>query len=143
MDYQIELTVDRPAHQVFNCINRVTEWWTYDLKGKSEKMDDVFTVEFGDIHISTQKVIEHVQNKRIVWLVTDSKLNFVQDKNEWTNTKIIFELLNRNNQTHISFKHEGLVPSFQCYEGCTKGWDYYIKESLYLFLTEGKGTPGF
>ena len=38
--------------------------------------------------------------------------------------------------------HVGLVPGIECYEDCEKGWDFYIKESLFKFLTEGKGLPG-
>ncbi len=29
----------------------------------------------------------------------------------------------------------------ECYTSCTKGWDYYIKDSLFKLLTDGKETP--
>ncbi|WP_026209754.1 SRPBCC domain-containing protein [Cytophaga aurantiaca] len=141
-DYSIELIVDKPIHEVFNSINTVAAWWTDDIKGSTEKLNDVFTVQFADMHISTQKIIELIPDKKIVWLVTDSHLSFLKDKSEWTNTEIHFELSRSNNQTHILFTHVGLVPNIECYKDCTKGWDYYVKGSLYKFLTEGKGTPG-
>ncbi|MGN6645157.1 MAG: SRPBCC family protein [Cytophaga sp.] len=141
-DYKISLTVDAPLHEVFQKINRVTAWWTDELKGDSAKVNDVFTVQFGDVHLSTQKVTELIPDKKIVWLVTDSKLTFVEKQQEWTNTQIVFELSRKNNQTHIDFTHIGLVPEIQCYDGCSKGWDYYIKGSLFKYLTTGKGTPG-
>ncbi len=141
-DYKISLTVDAPLHEVFQKINCVTDWWTDELKGHSEKVNDVFTVQFGDIHLSTQKVIELIPNKKIVWLVTDSKLTFIEKQQEWTNTQIVFELSHSNNQTQLDFTHIGLVPEVQCYDGCSKGWDYYINGSLFKYLTTGKGTPG-
>jgi Activator of Hsp90 ATPase homolog 1-like protein len=141
-DYEIQLTVDGTAKEVFKNINQVTKWWTEDLKGSSQKLNDEFTVQFGDVHKSKQKLIEFIPDKKVVWLVTDSKLNFIKDKQEWTNTKISFELSEQNNKTQILFTHFGLVPEVECYKSCVKGWDYYIKGSLFKLLTEGKGTPG-
>ena len=141
-DYSITLTVESALPAVFNTINSVSAWWTEDLQGRSQNLNDEFTVRFSDIHVSTQKLIEFTPDKKVVWLVTDSNLNFIKDKQEWNNTKISFELSNHDNQTQINFTHHGLVPQVECYNSCVKGWDYYIKESLYKLLTEGKGTPG-
>jgi hypothetical protein len=140
-DYHTILSVDATPQEAFKSINSVTKWWTEYLEGSSKKIDDVFTVRFDDIHVSTQKIVELIPDKKIVWLVTDSKLTFVENQHEWTNTKISFELSIVNNKTQIHFTHYGLSPNVQCYNGCTQGWDYYIKESLLKLLTEGKGTP--
>jgi hypothetical protein len=140
-DYTIDLTVDAPVKEVFKDINSVTKWWTEVLDGSSKKLNDEFTVHFGDVHVSTQKLIEIIPDKKVVWLVTKSKLNFIKDKQEWTNTRISFELSEERKQTHVKFTHHGLVPDVECYKDCTKGWDYYIKGSLYKLLTQGKGTP--
>lgn len=141
-DYTATLTVDATAQQVFKSINNVTKWWTPDLEGASHQLNDEFTVRFDDVHVSTQKLIESIPDKKIVWLVTDSRLTFVKDQHEWTNTTVVFELSSHDGKTVIDFAHIGLVPEFQCYDGCAKGWDYFIKGSLYKLLTEGKGTPG-
>jgi hypothetical protein len=141
-DYTASMEVNATAQAVFKSINSVSTWWTENLEGSSQKLNDVFTVRFGDVHVSTQKLVELIPDKKVVWLVTDSKLNFVEDQHEWTNTKISFELSEHNNKTHLQFTHFGLVPGVQCYDGCTKGWDYYVKGSLFKLLTEGKGTPG-
>lgn len=141
-DYTTSITVDATAHEVYKSINNVTAWWTPDLKGSTQQLNDEFTVQFEDIHLSTQKLIELVPNKKIVWLVTNSNLSFVEDKQEWTNTRIVFDIIPKNNKTEIRFTHIGLVPEFLCYKDCSKGWDYFINGSLYKLLTEGKGTPG-
>ena len=140
-DYNVILTVNVTAKEAFKSINNVTKWWTEDLVGSSQKLNDEFTVRFDDMHVSKQKLVEVIPDKKVVWLVTFSKLNFVEKKDEWTNTKISFEISNQNNKTQIKFTHLGLVPKFQCYESCVKGWDYFIKESLFKLLTEGKGKP--
>lgn len=141
-NYTARLTVNAPIHDVFNSINNIAAWWTDDLEGSSKKVNDEFTVRFDDIHVSTQKLIEFIPDKKIVWLVTDSNLNFVEKKDEWTNSTIIFELSEQHTKTQIDFTHVGLNPSIQCYNGCSQGWDHYIKGSLFNLLTEGKGNPG-
>jgi len=52
-----------------------------------------------------------------------------------------FELSTEKNSTTIHFTHIGLVPEFECFDSCVKGWDQYVKGSLLKLLTEGKGQP--
>jgi hypothetical protein len=141
-DYHTVLTVAMTPQEAFKNINSVTKWWTENLEGSSQKLNDEFSVRFGDVHYSKQKLVEVIPDRKVVWLVTDSKLNFVDDKHEWTNTKIVFEIENKNGKTQIHFTHFGLVPAVECFQGCTKGWDQYIKGSLFKLLTKGKGEPG-
>lgn len=141
-NYTASISVNVTPQEAFKAINNVTEWWTGDLQGASQKRNDEFSVRFNDIHVSTQKLIELIPDKKVVWLVTDSNLNFTKDRSEWTGTKISFEITSNNNKTQINFTHIGLVPEIECFTDCTKGWDYFIKGSLFKLLTEGKGTPG-
>ena len=127
--------------EAFKSINSVTKWWTENLEGSSQKLNDEFTVRFGDVHVSKQKLVELIPDKKVVWLVTDSKLNFIKDKQEWTNTKISFEIAEKDDKTQIHFTHIGLVPEVECYNGCSNAWGQYIKGSLFKLLTEGKGRP--
>jgi hypothetical protein len=140
-DYHTSIAVDATAYEAFESINSVTKWWTENLEGRSQKLNDEFTVRFDDVHVSKQKLVEVIPDRKVVWLVTESNLNFVKDRNEWTNTKISFEITERDNKTHIHFTHIGLVPGVECYDGCTSAWDQYIKGSLLKLLTKGKGTP--
>jgi hypothetical protein len=141
-DYNTRIMVESSAEEAFNSINSVTKWWTDDLEGNSKNIGDEFKVRFEDVHVSKQKLIEIIPDKKVVWLVTESKLNFIKNKDEWTNTKICFEITRNDNNTTIEFTHFGLNPGVECYNSCVKGWDYFIKGSLFKLITEGKGTPG-
>lgn len=140
-DYHISITVDAGAREAFKNINNVTKWWTENLDGNSQQLNDEFTVRFGDVHVSTQKLVEVIPSKKVVWLVTDSRLNFTKDTNEWTNTKISFDLVEKDGKTKIEFIHHGLIPEIECYDACSNAWSQYIKGSLLKLLTEGKGIP--
>ena len=140
-DYHTSIMVDATAQEAFNCVNSVTKWWTENLEGSSQKLNDEFTVRFGDVHYSRQNLVEVVPDKKVVWLVTDSKLNFLKDKQEWTNTKISFEISTQNDKTKIHFTHIGLVPEVECFDACSNAWGQYIQQSLWSLITNGKGHP--
>lgn len=141
-DFTLTMMVNKTPEEVFNSINNVPGWWSEDFKGNSKKLNDVFEVTFfGDVHYSKHKLIEVIPNKKIVWQVLDSKLNFLENKSEWTGTKNIFEISKEGSKTKIKFTHEGLVPTIECYKDCYNGWHYYLKESLVPFIEKGRGQP--
>jgi hypothetical protein len=140
-DLHIRFTVDATAHDAFKGINNVTGWWTENLEGNSQNRDDEFAVRFGVVHYSKQKLIEVIPDKRVVWLVTESNLNFIKDKQEWTNTKIVFDILTQDDKTQVHFTHVGLVPAIECYDACSNAWSEYIQGSLKSLINTGKGQP--
>jgi len=140
-DYQTSITVDATAHEAFESINNVTQWWTENLEGHSQKLNDSFTVQFGNVHYSRQNLVEVVDDKKVVWLIMDSKLNFLKDKEEWTGTRIIFEISTQNGETKIHFRHIGLIPGIECFDACSNAWSQYIQHSLFKLITTGKGQP--
>jgi len=142
-DYTETLTVDQTPAEVFTAINNVRGWWNDTAKGGFQKLNDEFETRFGDVHYSKQKLIEVVPDKKVVWLVTESELNFLKDKAEWTGTKVSFEIFRKENKTHLQFKHAGLRPKIECYDACSTAWGQYLRFSLFYLITTGKGQPGF
>jgi len=133
------IEVAKPPQDVFNCLKEVSKWWSKDFEGSSTKLNDEFVICHADRHYSKQKLIEVVPNKKVVWLVTDSKLNWIEkDKYEWTNTRMVFDITTEEDKTLLHFTHEGLVPEKECYTRCEQGWNMVIKDWLFAFITNGK-----
>jgi len=139
--YTTSFLVNQTPAEVFAAVNNVRGWWSGEINGSTDKLGAEFTYHYKDIHYSTQKITELVPEKKVAWHVLDSQLNFVEDKNEWTDTNIVFEITRKDDKTELLFTHIGLVPTFACYNNCSGSWESLITESLRDLITTGKGYP--
>lgn len=135
------LLVDQTPIEVFNAITNVRGWWSQDIIGDTQKQGDEFIFEVKNVHFSKQKLIEVIPNKRVVWLVTESNMTFIKKHDEWTDTKVIFDITKDGDKTKLTFTHEGLIPEVECYGACSPAWTQYIQHSLFQLITTGKGDP--
>ena len=133
--------VDHSPEEVFNAINNPRAWWSAEIEGGTEKLNDEFDYHFQDVHSSKIKLIEVVPDKKVVWLVLENYFKFTKDKSEWINTKVIFEISKQGGKTQLLFTHLGLVPQYECYDICRDAWSDYIKNSLRDLIVKGKGKP--
>jgi uncharacterized protein YndB with AHSA1/START domain len=140
-DYTASFTVDESPEEVFNAVVNVRKWWGKGIIGNTEKQGDEFIFEVPDVHRSVQKIVEVVLNQKVVWLVTESNMTFINDAKEWVGTKIVFDISKDGDKTKLTFTHVGLVPNVECYKFCMPAWDQYVKGSLYKLITTGTGTP--
>jgi hypothetical protein len=139
-NYQCSIAADFTPSEAFESISRVNEWWVRDIDGSTEKLNDVFTVHFGETFVNF-KVTESIPGKKIVWDVTDCYLPWLKDKTEWNGTSVVFEISTLGDETQVTMTHVGLVPEVECYAGCEAGWNKYFKGSLFKLLTERAGVP--
>jgi hypothetical protein len=140
-DFTTSFLVGQTPKEAFEAINNVRGWWTEGAEGNTEKLNAEFSVQFWDVHYSKQRLIEVVPFVKIVWLITESKLTFINDESEWTGTQIVFDITKKEEQTEVRFTHVGLVPEGECYKDCSNAWTGYINNSLKSLITAGKGNP--
>jgi len=141
-NFTTTLSVDQTPEEVFAAINNPRGWWSEEIEGGTEKLNDEFNYHYKDVHISKMKLIEVIPNKKVVWLVMDNHFNFTKDESEWTGNKVIFEITEKDNKTQLKFTQVGLVPEYECYDICQNAWSNYINNSLRSLITTGKGQPG-
>lgn len=96
-----------------------------------------------EFHFSKQKLIELIPDEKVVWLITESRLHFTKDKEEWTGTKIIFNISVVHDKTQLRFTHQGLVSEIEFYGACSNAWSQLVQQSLYSLITTGKGKNVF
>ena len=142
-NFTVTLVVDQSPEEVFDAIRDVRSWWfgyySEDIKGDTEKLNDEFSFRAGGgAHYSKQKLIEVIPNKKVVWLITESELSFLEKKDEWTGPKIIFDISIKDNNTQLTFIHEGLTPDIECYNACAPAWSQYIQNKLLPLITSRK-----
>lgn len=140
-NYSTHFTVDQTPEEAFAAITNVRGWWSEETEGGTAKAGDVFNYHFSDVHRCKIKLTEVVLNEKVVWLVLENYFNFTQDKTEWTNTQMIFEIAKKGDKTEVKFTHLGLVPAYECFDLCSNAWGTYINGSLRSLITTGKGQP--
>jgi uncharacterized protein YndB with AHSA1/START domain len=138
-NFSVSILVDQSPDDVFKAVNNVRGWWSENIEGRTDQLGAEFTFQHEDMHRSTHKITEFVPGKKVVWHTTKASINFVKDKTEWDGTDIIFEIGKKGRKTELRFTHVGLVPTIECYDGCSGAWGFYVKDSLHKLITTGKG----
>ncbi|HEY9494369.1 MAG TPA: SRPBCC domain-containing protein [Intrasporangium sp.] len=148
-DLTMSFTVEQTPQQVFDAVNDVRSWWSGNIVGDTSTLGAEWTYSVPDIHFSKLRITELVPAERVSWLVLDSHLTFIEDKEEWTGTTVHFEITEEsaeagdNRRTRLTFTHEGLNAEQECYDVCNTAWGQYILGSLRTLIQAGAGRPDF
>ena len=139
--FTANIVVNKTNIEAFQSIKDFRGWWSEEIEGKTDTLNESFFYHYKDIHLCKIKLIEEVAGKKLVYLILDNEFNFIQDKAEWVNTKLIFDLTPKGNKTEVKFTHKGLVPEYECFNVCNEAWSGYINNSLKNFIDTGTGNP--
>ena len=140
-DFTATIWVEQSPHEVFEASKNFRAWWSEEIEGNTDKLNEVFFYHYKDVHLCKIKLVSLIPDKELVYQVIDNQFSFTEDKSEWINTKLIFKISSEGGKTKLLFTHEGLVPEYECYEICIDSWGNYIKKSLFDLITIGKGHP--
>lgn len=132
-NFSYTFTTSKSPNEVFDTLINPKNWWIdlHDevITGSSEKINDEFVFDAGNgVHHTVQKLVELISEEKIAWEVTDSNLTFASKTDEWTGTKIRFDISKEDDKTKIAFTHDGLTPEFECYGGCSGAWSQYLEK---------------
>ena len=140
-DFSTTILVDQTPQEAFDAINNVRGWWSEEIEGGTEKLNDEFNYHFQNVHRCKMKIIESIPGKKVVWKVLENYFELTEDKAEWTGTTIDFDIAEKEGKTLVRMTHMGLVPEYECYDICKIAWTTYIQQSLFNLITTGKGKP--
>ncbi len=137
-DFTTTIVVQQSPAQVFEAVTQPEQWWSGEFEGVAKNLNDEFAYRYKDMHYSKQLVTELVPNEKVVWEVLDSNLSFLEDKQEWTGSRIVFEISRKGDETQLKFTHLGISPEVECFDACSSAWSQLIQQSLYNYITTGK-----
>ncbi|MEO5583540.1 MAG: SRPBCC domain-containing protein [Saprospiraceae bacterium] len=140
-DFTVTIWVDQSPAEAFNAICNFRGWWSEEIEGKTDELDEEFFYHYKDVHLCRLKMIEQTPDSKLVYRVLDNQFSFIEDKSEWKDTLLVFELTPESKKTKIIFTHKGLVPQYECFKVCKEAWTNYITNSLFKYITTGKGEP--
>jgi hypothetical protein len=140
-DFTLAFTVDQTPEEAFQAINDVRSWWSGAVEGDTAKLGSEFSYRVAGVHYSMQKITESAPGKKVVWHVTDARLEFVKDKDEWKGTDILFEIARKGAKTQVRFTHRGLASAFECYKDCSNAWGKLVNGSLRRRIATGQPQP--
>jgi uncharacterized protein YndB with AHSA1/START domain len=139
-NFNISISAKISADEAIRKISNVPGWWGVTFSGNSEKQNDEFVIKMGGDSFFDFNVAELIPGKRIVWAITDCNMPWYSDKKEWANTRLIFDINEKEGTTTVNFTHDGLTPEVECYKDCVPGWTHWIKTSLFSYFTTGNGV---
>ncbi|HEV8084970.1 MAG TPA: SRPBCC domain-containing protein [Chitinophagaceae bacterium] len=140
-NFTSSIMVDKTPIEAFNAIKNFKSWWSEDIEGNTDQLNETFFYHYKDMHLCKIKLIEMVPGKKLVYQVVANEFSFTKDKTEWVNTKLVFDISTEGKQTKVTFTHEGLVPEYECYNVCHDAWTGFIQKSLKNLINTGKGEP--
>jgi hypothetical protein len=133
--------VNKHPAEAFDAIRNFRGWWSEDIDGDTGMINEVFFYHYKDIHLCRMQLIESIPGERLVYRVLENDFNFVSDKTEWVDTRLIFDIFSEGTGTCVKFTHDGLTPDDECYAVCHDAWTGYIGNSLKNYIESGKGQP--
>lgn len=140
-DFTTSFSVDQSPKDAFDAINDPRAWWSAEIEGGADRVGAEFDYHFQDLHRCKIRVTELIPGQRVSWLVVDNYFSFTEDKTEWKDTTIHFDISEEDGRTTVVFTHVGLTPEYECYGACSEGWGYYINTSLRNLIASGEGAP--
>jgi hypothetical protein len=143
--YTREIVVSNTPSAAYRALtSEFDKWWTSSSRPVNA-VGDTVTFKF-DTTYWTMRATKLVHEKSVELECVEA--HHVHEglpasiRKEWEGTELKWNIQQQGDETKISFIHEGLVPSLDCYEICEIGWDHFFVNSLKNYLDTGEGNPG-
>lgn len=143
-DYQQSISIVATKEKAFQALTHNLEAWWGKVDQQTQGVGDRFKVSWEEPWYQF-KVIDYQPFTNVTWKCIDA--NQIIDglegvAKEWINTQLIWTIQNENEQTiKVNLLHQGLNPTFICYDFCSKTWDYFITERLKAYLERENKKP--
>ena len=115
------------VYEALGTVDGLRGWWVSETTGGS-RVGEV--IDFG---FCQMKVVESTPGRRIHW-------QCVSGPDEWVGTEVIFDLVFKDDQTFVLFRHAGWKEPVEFMHHCSTKWATFLL-SLRDLVEKGKGGP--
>ena len=82
-DFSVTIHVDASPEKAFNDIKNFRAWWSEEIEGVTDILEEEFFYHYKDIHLCKMKLIDMVENQKLVYQVLE-KPRIVKVLRMWT-----------------------------------------------------------
>ena len=65
--FNVSITVDSTPKKCFDSILNFRGWWSEEIEGKTDVLNETFLYHYKDLHICKLKLIESKPNKQLIY----------------------------------------------------------------------------
>lgn len=145
-NYTCKVSIVAPPGAVYGALTTpegLAGWLTNDCEVR-QGVGERSTFRFGPT-FCVMKVTKLIPNQEVRWECVEQHHHApsqIRRTDEWVGTEVVFHLSTRTNgETELSFMHQGLVPTLECYGICQNDWNHLLKLSLKQYVETGFGQP--
>ena len=117
----------QPVYGALTTIPGLRAWWVSQTDGDPRAGG---VIDFG---FCRMQVIESVPDRRVRW-------RCIEGPPEWVSTEVSFELIWKDEQTFLLFKHSGWKEAVEFMHHCSTKWAVFLL-SLRDLVETSKGQP--
>jgi uncharacterized protein YndB with AHSA1/START domain len=134
-DIHHNFVVKASAAKVFDAFcapQGLDSWWTLQSSGKPEK-GNIYTFYFGSEYDWRAEVIHVVPGKELTW-------RMVKTMDDWKNTTVGFQLVEKEGNTLVHFFHLGWAEASEHFGITTYCWGQLL-HGLKMYVEDGMIIP--
>ncbi len=105
-NFTSSILVYKRSKAVHDIVSNVRGYPIDYVDGSSPIRKDVFSIHCEDLPSYKQKLLNPTPDKKVVWIIADSRLSFSKETNEWTGTKGWFEFSLKDEKTLHFITHK-------------------------------------
>lgn len=145
-NFEREILVSASPQAAYSALTTDFDKWWATFKGDASKIGNRITFQFApDPTFWTMQITKLVPNQMVELECIEAN-HIIEGlsesiKEEWLGTKLKWEIKPNQEGVEVSFVHEGLTPTLECYEICETGWENFFVNSLQDYLNGKGGSP--
>lgn len=142
-DHTLTLSLRAAPETIYEAVASpagLRRWWAAGAHG-SDQVGGIIHIAFREDHWLDMRIEQLEPGREVRWNCVAQHEPGFEKLDEWVGTSVSFRLEPAGNDTTtLHFAHHGLA-DLACFDGCRRGWGFYVGQSLRSLVETGTGRP--